>query len=157
MYRSRAKASLSRFRGSWLRSSGLHGSKPQGFTLIELLVVMLIMSISLSIILPLTMNQIESARYRAERSKVSVFITKVQSLGFFRSQAITLKASGRKLSAGWYGHNAELVLDYISFEEEKVQFNAGFIPESVELMAFINEQPWRLVINNEKTEWFNAD
>jgi prepilin-type N-terminal cleavage/methylation domain-containing protein len=129
----------------------------RGFTLIELLVVMLILSISLSIVLPLTMQQIESSRHRAERTKVSLFISRLQSLGFFGSQEITLMVSGRTMSAAMFGREARLGLDYVSFDENEVVFNAGFLPESIELSAYINERPWRLVVSNEKAEWFNAD
>ena len=129
----------------------------KGFTLIELLVVMVIMSVSLSLVLPLTVQQIDAAKYRAERTKVVTFLNQYQSLSFFRAEAITLYASGRRLAAEYAGKTTELPLEYVTFEETTFQFTPNIVVETIDIHAFINEQPWRLVIQNETAEWFSTD
>ena len=69
----------------------------QAFTLIELLVVMALMTLSVSIILPLTIKQIDAARYRGERELSALFIQRMQHNSFFLSRPVTVNAGGKAL------------------------------------------------------------
>jgi prepilin-type N-terminal cleavage/methylation domain-containing protein len=132
-------------------------SKPKGFTLIELLVVMVLMALSLSIVLPITVNQVESARYRSERQLCAMFFQQVHNSSFFLSRPIEVTASGRMLTATAKDYQLQLALDYTAFTEQTVVIMPGGLAEPLSLMAYVNEKAWQLVIDNEKAIWSDAD
>lgn len=132
-------------------------SKPKGFTLIELLVVMVLMALSLSIVLPITVNQVESARYRSERQLCAMFFQQVHNSSFFLSRPIEVTASGRMLTATAKDYQLQLALDYTAFAEQTVVIMPGGLAEPLSLMAYVNEKAWQLVVDNEKAIWSDAD
>lgn len=129
----------------------------RGFTLIELLVVMVLMALSLSIVLPLTINQVESARHRSERQLSALFIEQMHSSSFFLSRPVEIKINGRLLSAKSKHFERQLALSYMSFEEKKFVVMPSGITEPISLKAYVNEKAWQLVIDNEKAQWSNPD
>lgn len=132
-------------------------SKPKGFTLIELLVVMVLMALSLSIVLPITVNQVDSARQRAERQLCAMFFQQVHNSSFFLSRPIEVTASGRMLTATAKDYQLQLALDYTAFSEQTVVIMPGGLAEPLSLMAYVNEKAWQLVVDNEKAIWSDAD
>ncbi len=134
-----------------------HCKRLAGFTLIELLVVMAIMAVSLSIVLPLTMQQIDGARYRAERARTLIFLSQYQSLSYFRAEPITIAVSGKTIVADYNDTSTSMTLEYISFTEQSFAFSPSLFTETIELNAYINQQPWRLVVADEATEWLNTN
>ncbi|MBU1309303.1 MAG: prepilin-type N-terminal cleavage/methylation domain-containing protein [Gammaproteobacteria bacterium] len=132
-------------------------SKAKGFTLIELLVVMVLMSLSLSIVLPITVNQVDAARQRAERQLCAMFFQQVHNSSFFLARPIEVTASGRMLTATAKDYQKQLALEYTAFTEQTVIIMPGGLAEPLSLKAYINEKAWQLVIDNEQAAWSDAD
>ncbi|CAM5205923.1 pilus assembly FimT family protein [Alishewanella longhuensis] len=130
-----------------------------GFTLIELLVVMVIMSVSMGIVIPITMGQIDATKERAERERVVYFIEKQRTASLFSGQPIELNFNGTRLSAtAIFDKENEVVfeLDHISFGEQTHQLSPYFTAEQ-ELTAIIRQKNWVLTIENEKAFWSNVN
>ena len=131
--------------------------KAAGFTLIELLVVMVLMALSLSIVLPMTINQVDSARQRAERQLCAMFFQQVHNSSFFLTQPLEVNANGRALTATGKGYELRLDLEYTAFAEKTIVVMPSGVAEPQSLTAYINQTPWQLVIDNEKAIWSDAD
>lgn len=130
-----------------------------GFTLIELLVVMVIMSVSLGIVIPITMGQVDATKERAEREHVLLFIERQRTASLFSGQPIELNFNGKRLSATpAFNKEDESIyeLDHISFGEYTHQLSPYFTEEQ-KLTAIIRQRNWVLTIENEKAVWSNAN
>lgn len=135
----------------------MYRSKILGFTLIELLVVMVLMALSLSIVLPITINQVDSARQRAERQLCAMFFQQVHNSSFFLSRPLEVSANGRMLTATGIDYELSLALEHTAFEEQRVVIMPAGVIEPIFLKAYINQKPWQLVIDNENATWSDAD
>lgn len=129
----------------------------QAFTLIELLVVMALMALSVSIILPLTIKQIDAARYRGERELSALFIQRMQHNSFFLSRPVTVNAGGKALVANSGNFTQRLDLQYIAFEEQHIEFLPLNTSVKLEFNASIGQTLWKLKIENQNAIWVNAD
>lgn len=119
---------------------------------------MAIMALSLSLVLPLTVDQVESARKRAEREKVVLFLRQATQNAFYYSEPVNVTVSGKRLTAD-YQNREQAVLEttYLTFEEQKfVLFALGpSIPTT--LTAVISGNRWPLEVSREKITWLNPD
>lgn len=134
-------------------------SKPyqRGFTLIELLIVMVIMSLSLSLVIPITMQQVDAAQARAERNKIVQWVEQVKIRSYFAKSPMLLLFEDYKLTASLGEDNYELPLQHISFPEQQVKIYPEGRIEQGDVKAVIRQANWILVINDEETRWSNAD
>lgn len=151
-----------------------------GFTLIELLVVMALLAISLSIILPISVKQVESSRQRAEREIVVALIKKVQIKSYFNSGEFTINFVGKTVtvSAGKETtmsseisaqptedappqqaseQTPQLILNHISFTDARLQVQPSLSQTPAQIEAAIGGRKWQLRIENEEIFWSNAD
>lgn len=126
-----------------------------GFTLIELLVVMLLMAMSLSIIVPLTVEQVDSARARAERQKVIIALDRLKATAFFTSSSQTMLFEGKEVKQ--QSTDNILILNYIAFEPATLKIHSDGWIDNTYITAYINEKKWFLQLQNETAEWVNAD
>ena len=131
--------------------------KQRAFTLVELLVVMALLALSLSIVLPLTVKQVDSARYRGERELAAMFIQRMRHNSFFLSRPMQLSVSGKEMVASSGGFTQKLQLQYVAFDEQDVEFKPLDTATAYEFTASIGESAWTLKIEHQSTNWFNAD
>lgn len=130
----------------------------KGFTLIELLVVMVLLALSLSIVIPFSLESVESARARNERATVALLVQRYQVLSYFQAKPVTLEFNGRQLAIKTPEREQLISLNYIAFSEKSITLlGTEFKTDLAELEAYINHQRWHLRINNEKAIWFNTD
>lgn len=127
----------------------------RGFTLIELLVVMLLMAISLSIVMPLSIAQVDSARARAERQKVLIAIERTEAIAFFTASAQKLVFQGKDIK--YPANTTSIALNYLTFEPAELLIQPDGSVNNTNLTAYINEKKWVLQLNNETAEWLNTD
>lgn len=134
-------------------------SKPYqlGFTLIELLIVMVIMSLSLSLVIPITMQQVDAAQARAERNKIVQWVEQVKIRSYFAKTPMQLLFEDFKLTARLGEDNYDLQLQHISFPEQQVKIYPEGRIEQGDVKAVIRQANWILVINDEETRWSNTD
>jgi prepilin-type N-terminal cleavage/methylation domain-containing protein len=128
-----------------------------GFTLIELLIVMLIMSVSLSVVLPITIDQVEAARERSERQLTQVFFQKALQQTFFGSQRVQLKFVGRQVSFGEGLQKQHILFEHISFQEMAVELSSIGVESQTKIPAAINGVAWTLELTKDEASWVNAD
>jgi len=129
----------------------------RGFTLIELLIVMLIMSISLSVVLPLTVEQVDKAKQRSERQLAVLFYQKAVQQAFFGSQTVKLKFLGKELSYGEGELRRELRFKELSFREAELTLTVPGAVPAQKVEAAIDGRIWVLELNRDEANWFNPD
>jgi prepilin-type N-terminal cleavage/methylation domain-containing protein len=134
-----------------------HSDHSRGFTLIELLIVMLIMSISLSIVLPLTVAQVDKARQRSERQLAVLFYHKAVQRAFFGGQSVRLKFLGKELSYGQAEERRQLKFEYLSFREAEVMLSSTGVIPAQKVEATIEGRIWGLELDKDEANWFNPD
>lgn len=129
----------------------------RGFTLIELLIVMLIMSISLSVVLPLTVEQVDKAKQRSERQLAVLFYQKAVQQAFFGSQTVKLKFLGKELSYGEGELRRQLRFEQLSFREAELTLTVPGAVPARKVEAAIEGRIWVLELNRDEANWFNPD
>jgi len=129
----------------------------RGFTLIELLIVMLIMSISLSVVLPLTVEQVDKAKQRSERQLAVLFYQKAVQQAFFGSQTVKLKFLGKELSYGEGELRRQLRFEQLSFREAELTLTVPGAVPAQKVEAAIDGRIWVLELNRDEANWFNPD
>ena len=129
----------------------------RGFTLIELLIVMLIMSISLSVVLPLTVEQVDKAKQRSERQLAVLFYQKAVQQAFFGSQTVKLKFLGKELSYGEGELRRQLRFEQLSFREAELTLTVPGAVPAQKVEAAIEGRIWVLELNRDEANWFNPD
>lgn len=134
-----------------------HSEPSRGFTLIELLIVMLIMSISLSLVLPLTVEQVDKARQRSERQLTVLFFQKAVQQAFFGSQTVKLKFLGKVLSYGEGEQKRELRLEQISFREAELDVTVPGVVPAQKVEVAIDGRVWVLELDKDEANWVNPD
>jgi prepilin-type N-terminal cleavage/methylation domain-containing protein len=130
--------------------------KVAGFTLIELMIVLVIMALSLSLILPLSMRQIDQAKERSERELVVLLLEKARRESYFNSISQHLTFTGKQVVSNWPSetiHN----LEFVAFSEARVQVQASGRSVHQQLSASIGGKRWILDIKDETSSWSNAD
>lgn len=127
-----------------------------GFTLIELMIVLVIMALTLSLILPLSMRQIDQAKERSERELVVLLLEKARRESYFNSVSQHLTFTGKQVICNWPSetiHN----LEFVAFSEATVQVQASGRSVHQQLSASIAGKRWILDIKDETSSWSNAD
>ncbi|WNO61663.1 hypothetical protein RDV63_12105 [Rheinheimera sp. MMS21-TC3] len=115
------------------------------------------MALSLSIVLPLTVKQVESAKHRSERQLSALFIEQMQNSSFFLSRPVKISVNGKSIKAKSKQFEQELTLQYTSFAEKTLSVSPDGIVDPISLEAYINGQAWQLVIDDEKALWSYPD
>ncbi|WP_076410991.1 type II secretion system protein [Shewanella sp. UCD-KL12] len=101
----------------------------KGFTLIELIVVMLIMSIVLSLVGPLTLRMLDRAQAQSELISFKNSISKVSYIAFASATEHSFELNKDQLIV--YKANRELQqtkFDYLSFAPQTITFNSRGYP-----------------------------
>ncbi|WP_333796362.1 type II secretion system protein [Rheinheimera sp.] len=129
----------------------------RGFTLIELLIVMFIMSISLSLVLPLTVDQVDKAKQRSERQLVVLFYKNAVQQAFFGSQTIKLKFLGKVLSYGEAERRREIRFEQLSFREAEITVTVPGVIPAQRVEVAIDGRIWVLELDKDEANWFNPD
>lgn len=129
----------------------------RGFTLIELLVVMLLLSLSMSIILPLTVENVEKSRISGEIQLVDLFLQEVRRDSFFLQQPLQIIFVGKQITVKGKDYAKTLNTEYIGFENEKVQFEpTGALPTK-KVTAVAETRRWELSFEETETVWNDPD
>ncbi len=133
-------------------------ARTAGFTLIELVIVMVIIGLGLSVIIPFTVQQVDSANARNEREKIIILVKNTRNMALFRSAEMRLTFFGRQVSVAGVAENKQLNLAYLSFltEAEIVVGQTGAY-QAAEIAATINGKNWTLKVFHDKAEWAYAD
>ncbi|HCU66675.1 MAG TPA: hypothetical protein DF774_13040 [Rheinheimera sp.] len=129
----------------------------RGFTLIELLIVMFIMSISLSLVLPLTVDQVDKAKQRSERQLVVLFYKNAVQQAFFGSQTVKLKFLGKVLSYGEAERRREIRFEQLSFREAEITVTVPGVIPAQRVEVAIDGRIWVLELDKDEANWFNPD
>jgi len=129
----------------------------RGFTLIELLVVMLILSISIGIVIPLTVQQVDKAKERGEREIIVSYIETLQNASYFLSLPLEVSFSGSEIKTSIEDEEKSLTSKYIFFEDMDIQLSPFGTNLDASIDASIGERRWKLVLNDEKATWVIAD
>ncbi|MCT6700634.1 prepilin-type N-terminal cleavage/methylation domain-containing protein [Rheinheimera sp. 4Y26] len=129
----------------------------RGFTLIELLIVMFIMSISLSLVLPLTVDQVDKAKQRSERQLVVLFYKNAVQQAFFGSQTVKLKFLGKVLSYGEAERRREVRFEQLSFREAEITVTVPGVIPAKRVEVAIDGRIWVLELDKDEANWFNPD
>lgn len=79
--------------------------RPRGFTLIEILLVVLLMSVLITLVAPLGVQQVEKARAQSEWLRLDREIGRLSLDAFLRSDFVTLVAAGKQLA--WESDNGD--------------------------------------------------
>ncbi len=110
-----------------------HGSR--GFTLIEILLVVMLLSITLMLVAPLGVEQVEKARAQSEWIALDREIGRLSMTAFLRSEFISIYAAGKELA--WEtgdGEQGVIVFEHLFFSpEQRLSINPNGIAEPMEL------------------------
>ncbi|QYJ85005.1 prepilin-type N-terminal cleavage/methylation domain-containing protein [Shewanella mesophila] len=134
-----------------------HFKTKNGFTLIELLVVMLLLSLSMSIILPLTVDNVEKSRISGEIQLIDLFIQEVRRDSFFLQQPIQVKFIGKQITALAKDYDKTLKTEHIAFDNVRVQFEPTGASPTEKVAAAVDSRRWELSFEEKKTVWNDPD
>jgi prepilin-type N-terminal cleavage/methylation domain-containing protein len=101
----------------------------RGFSLIELLVVMIILSITLAIIGPMTIEQVDKANARSELTSFKNTLKAMSNQAFSTSEAIALSLSNKVMKTNAGNKESKHTFEFISFPEQIIYFNHNGYPE----------------------------
>ncbi|MFC4656857.1 Tfp pilus assembly protein FimT/FimU [Rheinheimera marina] len=114
----------------------------RGFTLIELMIVIMLLGLVMSLVGPLTMQQVDSARARSEQESLQRWLRQQSFEAYTRQQAVQLSFDGK----GVYAYDADgrrILLkqfSYLFFTPQHVELNVNGFPEPVRLQLTRLEQ-----------------
>jgi len=110
-----------------------HGTR--GFTLIEILLVVLLLSVTLALVAPLGVEQVDRARAQSEWLTLDREIGRLSANAFLRSEFITVYAAGKELV--WEsdaGEQGVIVFEHLFFApEQRLTINPNGIAEPMEI------------------------
>lgn len=110
-----------------------HGAR--GFTLIEILLVVLLLSVTLALVAPLGVEQVDKARAQSEWLALDREIGRLSMNAFLQSEFITLNAAGKELA--WEtdaGEQGVIVFEHLFFSpEQQLTINPNGIAEPMEI------------------------
>ena len=129
----------------------------RGFTLIELLVVMLILSISMGIVIPLSVEQVDKAKERGEREIIVSYIETLQNASYFLSLPLAVNFSGSEIKTSIEDEEKSLTSKYVFFEDMEVDLSPFGTNLDVSIDASIGGRRWKLVLKDEKATWVVTD
>lgn len=101
----------------------------KGFTLIELLVVITIISVLLSIVAPLMIEQVDKLKASAEFREAEQYVSDSAKVAFLRGQTVHFNFDGKQLSRSVGPEQINLEFDYLFFPQQLLQFNANGFPD----------------------------
>lgn len=134
-----------------------HFKPNRGFTLIELLVVMVLLSLSMSIILPLTVENVEKSRISGEIQLVDLFLQEVRRDSFFLQQPIQVKFIGKQITALAKDYDKTLKTEHIAFDSVRVQFEPTGTAPTEKVAAAVDSRLWELSFEETETVWNDPD
>ena len=107
----------------------------RGFTLIEILLVVLLLSITLTLVAPLGVEQVEKARAQSEWIALDREIGRLSMNAFLRSEFISIHAAGKELA--WEtgdGEQGVIVFEHLFFSpEQRLTINPNGIADPMEI------------------------
>jgi len=110
-----------------------HGTR--GFTLIEILLVVLLLSVTLTLVAPLGVEQVDKARAQSEWLTLDREIGRLSMNAFLQSEFITVHAAGKELV--WEsdaGEQGVIVFEHLFFSpEQRLTINPNGIAEPMEI------------------------
>lgn len=128
--------------------------KGRGFTLVELLIVIGIMGLVLSLVGPLTVNQLDSAKRSQEREQLNLYLRHYQFRALQHREKLILSFEGRYLRIYQDVPDAVRVQAQVDAESDRDRFGrpeAAEIPETFLLREYEFEhlafRPQQLRIN----------
>ena len=116
--------------------------RPRGFTLIEILLVVLLMSVLITLVAPLGVQQVEKARAQSEWLTLDREIGRLSLDAFLRSDFVTLVAAGKQLA--WETDSGDQGI--IEFEQlffspaQQVTINPNGIADQSEIQVLQRER-----------------
>lgn len=99
--------------------------KRHGFTLIELLVVITIMTTLLSLVAPLTVEQVDKSRAAAEFMEARQYLNDSGKVAFLRGQTATFIFDGKRLTRYLGEESVVLDFNYLYFPQQQLTINAN--------------------------------
>lgn len=131
-------------------------SKSLGFTLIELLVVMVIISFALGLVLPLTVEQVDKTKARAERELITRIFKQAKNDSYFNNKPVNISVIGRKLTSKQGERVNEWEFSFTSFSEQQVTVTQyGFSASYLD--AAVSGKSWRLDFNEKNFGWSDSN
>ncbi len=116
-------------------------NRVSGFTLIEIIIVLSIVSLLMTVVGPLAINNLEKARAKQEMLTVKTWLRKISYRSYNTGNNYLLKLSGKKLELFLDSEIDEIqstkvtskALDYLFFQPQVLYYNSkGFVtPERV--------------------------
>lgn len=128
--------------------------RPRGFTLIEILLVVLLMSVLITLVAPLGVQQVEKARAQSEWLTLDREIGRLSLDAFLRSDFVTLAAAGKQLA--WETDSGDQGI--IEFEQlffspaQQVTINPNGIADQSEIQVLQRERRRTLKLTPEARE-----
>lgn len=128
--------------------------RPRGFTLIEILLVVLLMSVLITLVAPLGVQQVEKARAQSEWLTLDREIGRLSLDAFLRSDFVTLVAAGKQLA--WETDSGDQGI--IEFEQlffspaQQVTINPNGIADQSEIQVLQRERRRTLKLTPEARE-----
>lgn len=95
------------------------------FTLLELLVVMSIVGLSLSLVGPLVLEQVDKTKANAEVKQLEQYIDMTLAGAYLAGQPIVLQFNGRQLLRQQHGVAEQVTFDYLFFQPQQLKINAN--------------------------------
>lgn len=103
----------------------------KGISLTEILVVLMILSASVSLVAPLTIERVEKSKIKFEQKELSLLLKKLQRQAKWTRSTIEIKASGRNLQVFANGAPLEIKrFDKIKLSKQTLVINSKGYPES---------------------------
>ena len=120
----------------------------QAFTLIEVLVVMLLVSMLITLVAPLGIEQVERARAQSEWLELDRQMSRLSLNAFLRGDFVTVHAAGKRLN--WEsqgGRRGAVEFEQLFFTpEQHVTINPNGIADRAEIEVLQRDRPRSLAI-----------
>jgi prepilin-type N-terminal cleavage/methylation domain-containing protein len=113
---------------SVITSGGRFRLRRTGFTLIELMVVMLIMGAMLSLVGPLAVRNVESAKYKTEEMQFKNWLVKMSHTAFYSGQRVTIDLEGKLASATLGERKDSLEFESLFFQPQQFTLSKNGFP-----------------------------
>lgn len=111
------------------------------------------MSISLGVVIPLTVEQVEKARERGERELVVSHLKTLQQTSYFYSRPLTVKFSGATIKTTVNNEERDFESTLIFFEAAEIELIPMGMNSEFVIDASIGERKWKLSLNENQATW----
>jgi len=113
----------------------------RGFTLIELMIVIMLLGLVMSLVGPLTFQQVETARARSEQENLKRWLRQQSFFVYSRKESIELDFDGKALYLKKADGSRETLkqFNYLFFPPQQIRLNINGFPHPSDL-SFIRLQ-----------------